>query len=891
MVMGRADATPEGEWDETQGYQLTDAIHQLIDRADGISPDAPALAAHQHELFWRYHLRFLRFTLWHVGSALLLLIFCLALETSVYHPLLQPIQLDSALWYLEPTVLTLLVIEALLHRRLLVAERRCARMAVEERLAEFEVECRIRGNGSPGKSRLLSLLQPRSQALTTRVSGSGSGRPRSPFDPPGSPVSRRPLRDATSVLAERRPTFHPVPSSGVPRRATPEGSGVPRRATPEGSDIGSVLSSEGDGVGRDTSERPAARSDSRPGMYRFDVRRPPSAISSVLYAVESVLVGVLLIVCLLDVGKQSKAVAAMALLLPRAARFVVHRAAAFMRQSTERDDLLSMLRLTGVPVRSTVEVLAFLFAAAGALLIIVGGLTLLETHRISFLGATLPGDVADRVTFTGAMMMLTAAVASLAAYVSSYNSVLLATIGAVGVSGILTAGFFEGTAKFNLHNWRSSIAVGRASFFSDAGLERVAGTQQTIKRFDLDGSGRLELAESELLLEELKSEHTAQQSEKYSTLLTNWHELRQAFEERYADCAPTVYNSSRVLLECAAAEERAAVSAARAAAAAIAAKLAAQQNSLLETALDQANPWQHDASDKMTVELETAGAHSKLGAAINGTVLQVCTELHAVELCQAAFEGAGTVLMDAQRFSEDALRAGGSFVESSAKGVAMWWATTPFAAMGDALSGGSDQGDQAAEEKHAHAVCTFEPPPNQFVVYCSGSYLERYGYTEAWHADGQSAQLGRFDALASRWCLNEPTHTLLARLTTPAFMACFNSTWWPSPDPTLGTPLDELSGSSVALGDGSAAREVFRRLGQGELPLSAKALFCLCERSPEYVQMVQGYTDTLTWASLPFTPALFFLLAILPIALCLCLCCPIAIRITDTSKYYDKDLV
>ena len=104
---------------------------------------------------------------------------------------------------------------------------------------------------------------------------------------------------------------------------------------------------------------------------------------------------------------------------------------------------------------------------------------------------------------------------------------------------------------------------------------------------------------------------------------------------------------------------------------------------------------------------------------------------------EAAFEGAGTVLMDAQRFSEDALRAGGSFVESSAKGVAMWWATTPFAAMGDALSGGSDQGDQAAEEKHAHAVCTFEPPPNQFVVYCSGSYLERYGYTEAWHADGQ----------------------------------------------------------------------------------------------------------------------------------------------------------
>ena len=381
---------------------------------------------------------------------------------------------------------------------------------------------------------------------------------------------------------------------------------------------------------------------------------------------------------------------------------------------------------------------------------------------------------------------------------------------------------------------------------------------------------------------------------RYSAILTNWHQLRQAFEERYADCAPAAYNSSRVLLECAAAEERAAVSAARAAAAAIAAKLAAHENSLLQTAFGGAKARQHDASDEVTGEIETAGAHAKLSAAFNGTVLQLCSELHAVELCQAAFEGAGVVLMDAQRFSEGALRAGGSFVEGIANGVAMAWTdtiATPFAAMGDALSGGSDQGDQAAEEMHAHAVCTFEPPPNQFVIYCSGGYLERYGFTEAWHADGQSAQLGRFDALASRWCLNEPTHTLLARLATPAFIACFNSTWWPSPRPTLGTPLDELSASSAALGDGSAAREIFRRLGPGELPLSAKDLFCLCEASPEYVHMVQGYTDTLTWASLPFTPAPFFLLAILPIALCLCLCCPIAIRITDTSKYYDKDLV
>jgi len=93
------------------------------------------------------------------------------------------------------------------------------------------------------------------------------------------------------------------------------------------------------------------------------------------------------------------------------------------------------------------------------------------------------------------------------------------------------------------------------------------------------------------------------------------------------------------------------------------------------------------------------------------------------------------------------------------------------------------------------------------------------------------------------------------------------------------------------LANGTAAHAVFTRLGPSELPLSSKALFCLCEGSPQYGQLLSSYTSTLEWMRFPFEWLPFFLLAYLPLLICFCMFCPILIRLQDVSRYYDKDLV
>ena len=73
--------------------------------------------------------------------------------------------------------------------------------------------------------------------------------------------------------------------------------------------------------------------------------------------------------------------------------------------------------------------------------------------------------------------------------------------------------------------------------------------------------------------------------------------------------------------------------------------------------------------------------------------------------------------------------------------------------------------------------------------------------------------------------------------------------------------------------------------------LLPQVLFCLCESSGEYLQMAHSYSRTLAWTGLPFTWAPVLLFMVLPLTLCLCMCCPIFYKVTDISKYYDKDLL
>ena len=68
---------------------------------------------------WRYHLSFLRFDAWHVGSALLLLCFCIVLTVEARQELLQTLKVKHTLHVvLEPAMLAFLVVELWLQRRL-----------------------------------------------------------------------------------------------------------------------------------------------------------------------------------------------------------------------------------------------------------------------------------------------------------------------------------------------------------------------------------------------------------------------------------------------------------------------------------------------------------------------------------------------------------------------------------------------------------------------------------------------------------------------------------------------------------------------------------------------------------------------------------------------------
>jgi hypothetical protein len=553
-------------------------------------------------------------------------------------------------------------------------------------------------------------------------------------------------------------------------------------------------------------------------------------------------------------SREVRAAVVFVLLLLRAARLVLVHTAAFTTRSREQELLLNMLRCQGLPVRAIVEGLAFLTACAGSVLLTTGGLTHLERQSVPFLANTLPAHEARTVAFVGLAMLSIAGGALIAARLSCFSHVTLAVLfgGAMLMWYVAT---LERRAHAELSRWRHSLQVGTQSLFSDRGLLEGLDTQD----HDVDSDGQLEANELNQLWAWLEQRGGQAHVESGSAqqLLDDWQTMRRAFEQEWADCAGAVYNSSRVRDLCLrgppdaestrppphpVVEEAAAAEAAEAEAVEAAAAEAAE-------------------AVVVTPHPRTRWSEARVLLKINSTAPWLPRSILAPLASSATMAHNALVSTEIQMgIWRDA--AADSWRTALLPRLKTFWglSSTPIRS----------------------PACAYLPPPDRLVLYCSDGYLDRHGYDSPWHSDGRSSEPGHFGALASRWCLNEPIASLRQRLADPRSARCLNSTWWPSPPLTQPTTRQRGSRSSA----------IFAALGRSELPLSAKALFCLCEGSThDYVRMTSGYGSTLEWSALPFAPLPFFVFVSLPIWICFCVCCPILSRFVDTSQYYDKDLL
>ena len=159
---------------------------------------------------------------------------------------------------------------------------------------------------------------------------------------------------------------------------------------------------------------------------------------------------------------------------------------------------------------------------------------------------------------------------------------------------------------------------------------------------------------------------------------------------------------------------------------------------------------------------------------------------------------------------------------------------------------------QTADCPPRTSSCTSLPRDTPVVLYCSSSYLHKYGYDDPWH---QGA--GRYDVLATQYCLNDPTVELLVQRTqTHAFRKCMSR--WPKSSASVGAPITLRPPAVDKDPDG-----VFAALGSGDVPMDAGTLFCLCNTSSKYqhmMDMYEGPASSITW--------LLIVMAIAPCAMC-----------------------
>ena len=71
-------------------------------------------------------------------------------------------------------------------------------------------------------------------------------------------------------------------------------------------------------------------------------------------------------------------------------------------------------------------------------------------------------------------------------------------------------------------------------------------------------------------------------------------------------------------------------------------------------------------------------------------------------------------------------------------------------------------------------------------------------------------------------------------------------------------------------------------LGEGDVGMSAKRLFCLCAGSPRYTRLISSYEGALAPLTLTLTTLAALLLSMLA-----CFCC----GCKDNARYYDPELL
>ena len=75
---------------------------------------------------------------------------------------------------------------------------------------------------------------------------------------------------------------------------------------------------------------------------------------------------------------------------------------------------------------------------------------------------------------------------------------------------------------------------------------------------------------------------------------------------------------------------------------------------------------------------------------------------------------------------------------------------------------------------------------------------------------------------------------------------------------------------------------IFAALGEGDMALNAKLIFCMCDAAPEFSGMVEDFLSPINWlASLVLAVAL----ATSVVLFCVCCC------IQDADRYYDPELL
>ena len=577
-----------------------------------------------------------------------------------------------------------------------------------------------------------------------------------------------------------------------------------------------------------------------------------------LFVLDCALVWALLVVSLAQPlhGVGLRTAFASLLVLPRFLLVLIHRAiASWTPRTLEREQFVALVWCRGVPLRVFVELLAFLIACAGGLLLTTGGMTYLELQSITFLHPAFPTPtLAGRsVALAGLLMLLIGLGAWTAVFFSQGSRTTLAVMLSAGLCVLLT-GFYAVESADATLSLNAASALGRQALFSEVVLDALP-------------EGRALLA----------AERAA--------VLSHWAVERERFDSVWQRCRGVVYNSTRVDHAC-----RIATRAPRDAAGASGGGAAQAGGAGDAGAWTGAGASGDAPLSELSGQAAAASAASAASAAAAGASGASGLEAEAVRVrrwAESLWSLAVTRTSEALAFARESTV--GGVLEALGRAAASlpigWRERLPpsLRAMNRTDHANADEDADSGDE------CPELGSPERYLLYCDGAYLSKYHVASALHDGGRSAGsvLGRFDVLVSRYCLHQPADELRRIMRSPAYINCTRSPQRPHP---ASSPRSAPRDSSAASPLDSSARRVFTALATPDLALDSTAGFCLCQNSEAYVELLQWYRGTLQWYQ-QFTQGPLLVLGVLPLLLSLYMCCPCCCKLQDTSRYFDKDLL